>query len=57
MKNLTDRVCAWLVSRDDNGYSTETVVITALLALAAVALGGAIRAAVNGWIEQIPAGG
>ncbi|MFD3685691.1 hypothetical protein ACFWTE_12850 [Nocardiopsis sp. NPDC058631] len=46
-----------LFSRRDDGYSTETVIITAVLVGLAVALGGAIAGRVNLEMAGISGGG
>jgi hypothetical protein len=44
-----------LAARSERGSNTvETAIVTALLALAAVAVVGIIVAAANGWVAKIP---
>lgn len=54
MKRFTARLSSLLLSRRDDGYSTETVIVTAMLALAALAAVGVISGAVSDWVSQIP---
>lgn len=55
------RIGAWLVARtaalraDDRGaFTTETAIITGILAALAVAIGGIIVGAANDWASSIP---
>jgi hypothetical protein len=58
------RIGAWLAVRtaaaraDDRGaFTTETAIITGILAALAVAIGGIIVTRANGWAESIPGAG
>ena len=61
---VQQRIGAWLVARtaaaraDDQGaFTTETAIITGILAALAVAVGGIIVARATGWAESIPGTG
>lgn len=62
MLQLCVRLYSWgaarttrLAARSERGSNTvETAIVTALLALAAVAVVGIIVAAANGWVAKIP---
>ncbi|WP_017569861.1 hypothetical protein [Nocardiopsis halotolerans] len=56
MRRITAYLSSLLLSRRDDGYSTETVIITAALVGLAVALALAIGGRVETEIEQIKAG-
>ncbi|WP_211717917.1 hypothetical protein [Nocardiopsis sp. MG754419] len=47
MQRLTSYLSSLLFSRRDDGYSTETVIVVAVLVLAAGAVAGAIHSVVQ----------
>ncbi|HEV7760572.1 MAG TPA: hypothetical protein VGO78_16325 [Acidimicrobiales bacterium] len=55
------RIGAWLVTRataahadDDGAFTTETAIITGVLAVLALAVGAVITTKATGWAENIP---
>lgn len=56
MKALTERILRALSTPRDDGYSTETVIITAVLIGIALAVGAGINTAVGDWISQLGTG-
>jgi hypothetical protein len=58
--HIQRRIGAWLVARasatrDDRGaFTTETAIITGILAVLALAVGGIITDRATGWANSIP---
>lgn len=53
MQRITAYLSSLLLSRRDDGYSTETVIITAVLVTAAGAIAVAISGVVDARIDEI----
>ncbi|NYH54495.1 hypothetical protein HNR06_004084 [Nocardiopsis arvandica] len=56
MQRITAYLSSLLFSRRDDGYSTETVIITAILVAAAAGVAAAIKAVVEAKVDEISVG-